>query len=151
MSYLFHLIWFIRELTQQRPLWKPLQVGKITFFIWTPKFRYFIHRTFTEILSWTNRIQFSFSNTDFPLEYLLILSYHLRRCLQIYSFLSGFFRQFLCAFAKLRKANISFVMYVLLYVRLNVTTRLSLDRLSSNLIFQYFSKICREYSSFIKI
>jgi len=42
-------------------------------------------------------------------------------------------------------------MYVLLYVSLNVTTRLSLDRFSWNFIFRYFSKICQEYSCFIKI
>jgi hypothetical protein len=56
-------------------------------------------------------------------------------------------QQFLGAFAKLRKTIISFVMSV----RPHGTTRLPLDRFSWNLIFAYFSKICEENSSFIRI
>ena len=58
---------------------------------------------------------------------------------------------FLGAFAKLRKATISFVMSVCLSVRPHGTTRLPLDGFLWNLIFEDFSKICRENSSFIKI
>jgi len=55
---------------------------------------------------------------------------------------------FLGAFAKLRKATISFVMTV----RPHRTTRLPLDgSLLLNLIFEYFSKIFRENSSLIKL
>jgi len=48
ISYFFLLTWFIHEFTQHHQLWKPLQMGKITSFIWTPKFHYFAHRAFTE-------------------------------------------------------------------------------------------------------
>ena len=57
---------------------------------------------------------------------------------------------YLRPFAKLLKANISFG-HVCLSVRLHGTTRLSLDGFSWNLILEYFSKICRENSSFINI
>ena len=53
----------------------------------------------------------------------------------------------LSAFAKLRKATVSFVMSVLQHG----TNRLALDGFWLNLIFELFSKICRENSSFIKI
>jgi hypothetical protein len=53
------------------------------------------------------------------------------------------------AFFMLRKAIISFVVSVSLSVRPKVTTRLPLDGFSSHLIFEYFSKICREISSFM--
>ena len=49
---------------------------------------------------------------------------------------------FIGTFAKLRKSTISFVM--------SVRPHLPLDGFSWNLIFEYFSKICRENSSFIK-
>ena len=79
------------------------------------------------------------------------------------------------AFAKLRKATISFVMTARLCLRPSVppsvcacvrlclrpslplsfcphgTIRLPMDGFSWNFILQYFSKICREHSSFIKI
>ena len=58
---------------------------------------------------------------------------------------------FLGAFAKLRKATISFVMSVRLSVCPHGTSRLPLDGFSRNLILQYSSKIIRENSSFIKI
>ena len=58
---------------------------------------------------------------------------------------------FLYAFTKLRKATISFVMSVRSSVRPHGTTRLPLDEFSWNLIFECFSKICRENSSLIKI
>ena len=61
--------------------------------------------------------------------------------------LHGEYLWFLGAFEKLRKAIISFVMTV----RLSVTTRLPLETLSRNLVFEYFSKICRENSSFVKM
>jgi hypothetical protein len=51
------------------------------------------------------------------------------------------------AFANLRKVTISVVMSV----RLHGTTRLPLNRFLWNLIFEYFSQICRENSTFIKI
>jgi hypothetical protein len=58
-------------------------------------------------------------------------------------------------FYKLRKATISFVLSVRLSVRPSVrshgTTRLSLDGFSWNLIFDCFSKHCREKASVIKI
>jgi len=57
-------------------------------------------------------------------------------------------RQFSGAFAKLRKATISFVMSVRPpYGK----SRLPPDRFSLNLIFEGFSKICRENSSFAEI
>jgi hypothetical protein len=55
------------------------------------------------------------------------------------------------AFAKLRKATVSFVMLVRLSVCPHETTRLPIYGFSWYLIFEYFSKICRENSSFIKI
>jgi hypothetical protein len=62
---------------------------------------------------------------------------------------------FLGTFAKLCKATVSFVMSVCLSVRpsicLHGTTWLSLYGFMWNLIFMYFSKICWENSSFIKI
>jgi hypothetical protein len=54
---------------------------------------------------------------------------------------------FLGAFAKVRKATISFVMSV----RTHGTARLPLDRFLLHLIVEDFSKIYRENSSFIKI
>jgi hypothetical protein len=51
------------------------------------------------------------------------------------------------AFAKLRKATIGFVMSVCPHG----TTRVPLDGFSWSLIFESYSKICRENSSFIKI
>ena len=57
------------------------------------------------------------------------------------------FCYFLGAFAKLRKATVSFVMSV----RPHGTTRLPLDGFSWNLIFEDFSKICREKSNFVKM
>jgi len=53
---------------------------------------------------------------------------------------------FLGAFAKLRKATISFLMSVRPY-----ETRLTQDGFSWHLIFEDFSKICPENRSFIKI
>jgi len=54
---------------------------------------------------------------------------------------------FLGAFAELRKATVSFVMSM----RPHGANRLPLDGFSWNLTFEYFSKICRENSSFVKI
>jgi hypothetical protein len=56
------------------------------------------------------------------------------------------FSYFLGAFAKLRKVTISFMS-----VCPHGTTRLSLDGFWLNLIFEIFSKICHENSTFIKI
>jgi len=58
---------------------------------------------------------------------------------------------FLDAFAKLRKETISFVKSVRPYVLSHGTTRLPLHGVLWNLIFDDFSKICGENSSFIKI
>jgi hypothetical protein len=63
------------------------------------------------------------------------------------------------AAANVRKATISFVTYfcpslhlsVRTSVRPNGTTQLPLDGILWNLIFEYFSKICRENSNFFKI
>ena len=55
------------------------------------------------------------------------------------------------AFAKSLKATISFVMSVRLSVHPHRTTGLPLDEFSWNVIIEYFSKICQENSSFIKI
>jgi len=52
----------------------------------------------------------------------------------------------LSTFAKLRKGTLSFVMSVSQH-----GTRLALDGFSWNFIFQYFSKICREVSSFTEM
>ena len=57
---------------------------------------------------------------------------------------------FLGAIAKLWKATTK-LRHVRLYVRPHGTTRLPLDEFSWNLIFEYFSKIYWENSSFIKI
>ena len=54
---------------------------------------------------------------------------------------------FLGAFAKLRKATLSLV----ISVRPHWTTRLPLNGFSWTLISEYFSKLCQENSSFIKI
>ena len=62
---------------------------------------------------------------------------------------------FLDAFAKLRKAIITSVMYVCLYVclffRPHGTTRVPMYEFSRNFLFECFLKICRENSSFVKI
>jgi hypothetical protein len=59
------------------------------------------------------------------------------------------------AFAKLRRANISFVISVCpsagMSVRPHRTTWLPLDGLSWKLLFDYFSKFCRENLSLMKI
>jgi hypothetical protein len=61
------------------------------------------------------------------------------------------------AFAKLRKTTINVVMSVRLCLsvrpsdRPQGTTRFPVDGFSWNFIFEYFSKICREKSSFIQI
>jgi hypothetical protein len=57
---------------------------------------------------------------------------------------------FLDAFAKLRKATFSFVMSALLSVRME-KTQLPMNGFSWNLMFEYFSKMCRERSSSINI
>ena len=54
------------------------------------------------------------------------------------------FLPFLGAFAKFRRATISFVMFVRLSVRPHETTRLPLNGFSWNLVFEYFSKNCRQ-------
>ena len=66
-------------------------------------------------------------------------------------FLSLIWVLFLGAVTKLGKATISFVIFILLYVRQHGTTRLSLDGFSCNFIVVYFSKIYQEYSSLIEI
>ena len=58
---------------------------------------------------------------------------------------------FLGAFTKLRKATISFVMSVCPSVRQHGTIRLPLDGFSWSLIYEHFSKVCRENSNCIKI
>jgi len=62
--------------------------------------------------------------------------------------------KFLGAFAKLREATISFVIYICLYVRLSVrllgTIRFPLDGFKLNFTYEYLSKICRESSRFVK-
>ena len=55
------------------------------------------------------------------------------------------------SFETLRKATIIFVFFVSLFFRPLGTTRLPLYGFSWNLISQYFSKVCRENSSFIKM
>ena len=55
------------------------------------------------------------------------------------------------AFAKLRKATISFVLCVCLSVRPHGTSRLPMDGFSWKFTFEYFSKIPWENSSFIKV
>jgi len=58
----------------------------------------------------------------------------------------------LVEFAKWREVTINFAVSVFRPpLRPHGTTRLQLDGFSLNLIFQYFSKICRENQSFIKI
>jgi hypothetical protein len=54
---------------------------------------------------------------------------------------------FLGAFAKLRKATVAFLMSV----RSHGETRLPLDGVSWNLIFEFFRNSCRENSSFLKM
>ena len=56
------------------------------------------------------------------------------------------FYAFLCALAKLRKTSFSFMA-----VRPHGTTRFLQGRFSWNFMFEYFSKICRENSSFINL
>jgi hypothetical protein len=56
---------------------------------------------------------------------------------------------FSCAFEKLRKATISFVVSVRPSYP-QWTTRLPLDGFSRNVLFRRFSTICRENSTFIK-
>ena len=54
-----------------------------------------------------------------------------------------------CIFGRVRKISKSDCW--LCYVCPHGTTRLQLDRFSGNLIFEYFSKICQECSSFINL
>jgi hypothetical protein len=60
-------------------------------------------------------------------------------------------RQFLVAFAELRKATICFVMSFRLSVRPHGTSRLPRKGFSWNLIYEDFPKISRDILSFIKI
>ena len=55
------------------------------------------------------------------------------------------------AFAKLRKVDVSFIMYFRLSLRQRGTTRLPLDGVCWNMMFAYFSKLCLENWSFIEI
>ena len=55
------------------------------------------------------------------------------------------------SFEKLRKASISFVFSVCLFVRPHGTTRFLLHGFSWNLIYQYFSKVCLVNLSFFTI
>ena len=57
----------------------------------------------------------------------------------------------LCAFTKLGKVTVIFVMSVCPSLCLHGTAGLPLDGFSWNLIFGYFLKLCWENSSFIKI
>ena len=57
---------------------------------------------------------------------------------------------FIGAVPKLRKATISCIMFVLPSVCPHGKTQLPLDGFLLNLTFEYFSKICRGNSSFIK-
>jgi len=59
------------------------------------------------------------------------------------------YRPFVGAFAKLRKAAIGFVMSVRLSVRMKQFGSHCSD--FNVILFEYFSRICREKSSFIKI
>jgi hypothetical protein len=52
---------------------------------------------------------------------------------------------------KIAKSDYSFVMSAFMFVRPHETTRLPLVGFSWNFILEYFSKICWENSSFIKI
>jgi hypothetical protein len=61
------------------------------------------------------------------------------------------FLTFLVLSTKLRNTTIGFLMSVRFFVCPRGTTRLQLDELSSNLIFDSFLKIGLENSSFIKI
>ena len=72
-----------------------------------------------------------------------------RRTLSFNSYLS-YAVLFLGAFIKIAKSDYM-LRHVCLSVRPHGTTRLPLEGFSWNLIFQHFSKICRENSSFIKI
>ena len=58
---------------------------------------------------------------------------------------------FLGAFAKFRKATISFVMSIRPSVPSRVTTRLPLDGFSFNFMFEHFPRISWGSSSFVKI
>jgi hypothetical protein len=86
---------------------------------------------------------------------LPVISYIIIRCVRAictYSELKGrCVGLSLDALTKLRKATISFVMSVCLSVRPHGTSRLPLDGFSWNLIFGYFSRVCRGIFSFIKI
>jgi hypothetical protein len=64
---------------------------------------------------------------------------------QIFEYVTNVFYSFLGAFPKLRKA------LSCLSVCPHGTIRLALDGFRWNFIFQLFSKICREKSSFVKI
>ena len=78
-----------------------------------------------------------------------LIAFSVASCTAGVPFLAG--DEFLGAFAELLKVTISFVMSVRLSVRQHGTTRLPLDGFLLNLIFEDFSKICRENSSFVKI
>ena len=56
----------------------------------------------------------------------------------------------LVAFAELQKTTVSFVVSVCLSVRPHGKTLLPLDGFLRNVFFEYFSKICRQNSSYIK-
>jgi hypothetical protein len=58
---------------------------------------------------------------------------------------------FLGVFSELWKATINFLVSVCLSVRPHGKARFTLDGFSWDLIFEYFSKICREKLTFVKI
>jgi len=99
---------------------------------------------------WAHIISCPFMYCFLPLLDMLIwrvpLSLHTDSIFCLFLFVT-----FLGAFAKLRKATISFVMSVRLSVRPHRTARLPLEGFSRNLVSVYFSKICRKNWSFVKI
>jgi hypothetical protein len=58
---------------------------------------------------------------------------------------------FLDALAKFRKSTVSLILFLRLSIRPHETIRLPLEEFSFSSVLEYYSKICRENSYFIKI
>jgi hypothetical protein len=93
----------------------------------------------TEYLFCHDNSGFNFTCTPF------IICYHATQIVRIFHIL-----QFLGALAKLRNATVSLVRSLCLSACPHGTFRLPLKGFLWNLIFVYFSKLCRENSRFIK-
>jgi len=89
----------------------------------------------------------------FPLPLILNIL-HLCEVTSQYLLISGVYlrtKDILDAFTKSQKVTISFTVSVYPSIHLHAKTHIPLGKFSWNFIFEHFSKVCRENSTFIKI